>query len=126
MVYQPLDSGFFILKGRCIDMNQYNQQNFQQEVLGSKLPVLVDLWAPWCGPCKRLAPIIDEIETQFAGKIRVGKLDISDNNQLVEKYRVMTIPTLLFFEKGKLLFRLTGVRPKDKIITEIQKYLERK
>jgi thioredoxin 1 len=104
-------------------MTHYTQQNFQQEVLESKLPVLVDLWAPWCGPCKRLAPVIDEIASQFMGKLRVGKLDISENEELADQYRVMTIPTLLFFEKGKLLFRLTGLRPKDKIVTEIQKYI---
>jgi thioredoxin 1 len=106
-------------------MNHYNQQNFQQEVLESGLPVLVDLWAPWCGPCKRLAPFIDEIAAQYEGKIRVGKLDIDENKELAEQYRVMTIPTLLFFEKGQLLFRLSGFRPKDKIITELQKYLSK-
>ncbi len=104
-------------------MNNFDQQNFQREVLSSSIPVLIDFWAPWCGPCKRIAPFIDEIADQFKGIIRVGKVDIDDNQELVQKYGIMSIPTVCLFKNGKPVCRLVGFQTKDRIISAIKKYI---
>ena len=88
-------------------------QNFKEEVIDSKLPVLVDFWAEWCGPCKMLGPIIDQISTEQQGKIKVVKIDISDNPENPSKYGVRSIPTLLMFKKGKVVATKIGLHQKS-------------
>ena len=89
--------------------------NWQKEVVESDKPVLVDFWAPWCGPCRQLAPTIDRIADQFAGQVKVGKLNTDDNAQVATRYKISAIPTLLFFKGGKVVDQLVGVHPKPEI-----------
>ena len=100
-----------------------NEQNFSQEVLNSDLPVMVDFWAVWCGPCKVLSPIVEELAKDYAGKLKVGKVNVDENNQLASKYNVMSIPTLKFFKSGKMVSELIGAAPKATIEAEIKKHL---
>ncbi len=101
----------------------FNQSNFSAEVLKSEEPVLVDFWAPWCNPCKMVAPIIAEIATEYQGKILVGKVNVDDNQSLAEQYGVMSIPTICLFVKGQPVMRLVGFRSKKEITAEMAKHL---
>jgi thioredoxin 1 len=104
-------------------MTNYDQSNFKKEVLESKTPVLVDFWAPWCGPCKMVAPVVEEIAAQYTGKIEVGKINVDDNQELANEYGVMSIPTICLFKDGTPVSRLVGFRPKKEIAAEIDKCL---
>lgn len=91
-----------------------NEKNFEEEVLKSDIPVLVDFWATWCGPCKMQAPIIDELAEEIT-TVKFAKLDVDENIQLAQKYRVMSIPTLLLFKGGELEGSAIGLQSKDRI-----------
>jgi len=100
-----------------------DESNFEQEVIKSELPVMVDFWAVWCGPCKVLGPIVDEIANEYQGKLKVGKVNVDENNQLAGKYGIMSIPTLKFFKDGKIVGELIGAAPKATLEAEIKKHL---
>lgn len=91
----------------------FNDDNFSKEVLESQVPVIVDFWATWCGPCKMIAPIIEELAEKYQGKIKVGKLDVDENQQTAIKYGVRSIPTVLFLQNGKVVDTIIGAVPKS-------------
>ncbi len=99
------------------------KENFDQEVLRSELPIIVDFWATWCGPCKVLSPTVEEIGQEFAGKANVHKVDVDNNNDLATQYGIMSIPTLKFFKGGKIVGEIIGAAPKASIVAELQKHL---
>ncbi len=100
-----------------------NESNFDTEVLASNLPVMVDFWAVWCGPCKVLSPIVEEISKDYQGKLKVGKVNVDENNNLAMRYGVMSIPTLKFFKGGKMVGEIIGAAPKSSLEAEIKKHL---
>jgi len=99
------------------------EQNFQEEVLNSDIPVLVDFWAEWCMPCKMVSPIIDEISEEYEGKIKVCKLNIDEAGSIASEYKVMSIPTLAIFKNGDVVSRLVGALPKDALIEKIEEVI---
>jgi thioredoxin 1 len=101
-----------------------NDQNFENEVLKSDLPVLVDFWAPWCGPCKMMGPIVDEIAKDMEGKaIKIAKLNVDESAATAEKYNVMTIPTFKIFKGGEAIDEFVGVQNKEEIIKRLEKFI---
>ena len=101
-------------------------QNWDNEVLNSDLPVMVDFWAEWCAPCFIIAPVVEQIGEEYKGKIKVGKLNVDKNPVTAGKYQIMAIPTLLFFNGGKLVDRVVGVGSKKILVEKIEKILEKK
>jgi thioredoxin 1 len=102
---------------------EVTDRDFESEVLKSEEPVLVDFWAPWCGPCRAVAPIVEELSGEYAGKVKFTKLNTDDSPQIPGKYRIMGIPTLIVFKGGKEVGRIVGARPKGDLKREIDKAL---
>jgi thioredoxin 1 len=100
-----------------------NDQNFKKEVLESGLPVIVDFWATWCAPCKKIAPIVEELGCEYSAKIRIGKIDVEESPATTSFYGVMSIPTLIFFKDGKVLSQCTGALSKADLKAKIEEEL---
>ena len=98
-------------------------QNFAAEVEKSLLPVLIDFWAAWCGPCRMVAPVIEQLAKELSGKVRVGKLDVDANQATAGRFRVQSIPSLLIFKDGKEVDRVVGAQSKEAILQRLQAYL---
>ena len=96
------------------------KNNFKQEVLESKEPVLLDFWASWCGPCRMVSPTVEEIADEVAGSAKVGKVNIDEESELAEMFRVMSIPTLMVMKEGKVSATAVGVRPKKDILRMLE------
>ena len=97
----------------------FTDNNFEQEVIKSEKPVLIDFWAIWCGPCKMVAPIVEELASEYEGKAKIGKLDVDENQQTSIKYGVRSIPTLLIFKDGKVKDTIIGAVPKAQIVQKL-------
>ncbi len=98
-----------------------DDNNFKTEVLDSSVPVLVDFWAAWCGPCKMIAPIIEELAVQFDGKVKVAKLDTEESRQIPARYGIRGIPTIILFNKGEVVDQIVGAVPKPTLVSFIDK-----
>ena len=103
---------------------ELTQANFDKEVLEASLPVLVDFWAPWCGPCKMVGPIVKELSEEYSGKLNVGKLNTDESPVIAERYGIRSIPTLMVFKNGKVVEQLVGALPKSQLQKIIVKHLE--
>ncbi len=102
---------------------ELNDANFESEVIKSDLPVLVDFWAPWCGPCRMVGPIVEEIAKDYEGKLKVGKLNVDENSQTAGQYGIMSIPNLLFFKGGKVADQIVGAVAKQQFVEKIDKII---
>ena len=103
---------------------EISDTNFDQEVAKSNVPVLVDMWAAWCGPCRLIAPVVEELAGKYQGKMKVGKLNVDDYPQLAGQHRIMNIPTLLLFKGGQEIDRIVGVVPKEELARRIEKAIQ--
>lgn len=97
--------------------------NFESEVLKSNTPVLVDFWAAWCGPCRMVAPVIDQLGEQYSGKLKVVKLNVDENPEIAEKYQILSIPTVYLFKDGSKVEEMVGARPKQSFEDMISKHV---
>jgi len=106
-----------------MNLVEITDDNFETEVINSDKPVLIDFWAVWCGPCKLIAPIVEELATEYDGKVKIGKLDVDSNQQTSIKFGVRSIPTLLLFKDGKLKETIIGAVPKKNIVDKLNSVL---
>jgi len=104
-------------------MLEFTDTNFEQEVLQSKLPVLVDFWATWCMPCLKIAPIVEELSEEYKGKMKFGKVNVENYQSIAQKFGIRSIPTLLIFKKGQVSSQIVGMLPRKKLVEKISEVL---
>ena len=102
---------------------EVNDSNFEAEVKNSEMPVLVDFWAPWCGPCRKISPIIDDIAAEYEGKVKVVKVNTDESMKLTQEFSISGIPSILIFKNGEAVERLVGLMQKSQLVSNIEKYL---
>jgi len=105
-------------------VNEVNENNYEKEVKDSKLPVIIDFWAEWCGPCRMIAPVFEELSEDFEGKLKFAKVNIDENNSIANEYGVRSIPTLVLIKDGKEINRITGFLPKPALKSKIESLLK--
>jgi thioredoxin 1 len=105
------------------DLLNITDDNFETEVLQSSEPVLIDFWAVWCGPCRMIAPIVEEMSGEYAGKAKIAKLDVDANPNVAMKYGIRSIPTILIFKDGKVVEQIVGAVPKQKLVNALDAHL---
>jgi len=104
-------------------MIEFTESNFQSEVLESDVPVLVDFWATWCAPCLKIAPMVQELENEYDGKLKVGKVNVENAQSLAQQYGVRSIPTLLFFKDGNVASQIIGMQAKRNLVAKIEELM---
>lgn len=103
------------------NLHEFTDSNFKSEVLDSSEPVLVDFWAPWCGPCRMLMPTVEQLANEYAGKVKIGKVNTDDNHQTAASYGITSIPTVMLFKDGQLVDKVVGAPPKQHFVNMLQK-----
>ncbi len=103
---------------------QLTDSNFDEEISKGDMPILVDFWAVWCGPCKMIAPELEKLYNEKKDVLKIGKLNVDDNREIAIRYGITSIPTLLLFKNGQVVKKIIGAMPKDKILAEIESYLQ--
>ena len=106
------------------EITEFTDGNFEEEVLKAEKPCLVDFWAEWCGPCLMVGPIVEEIASEYGEKLKVGKLNVDQNGQTAAKYGIMSIPSLLIFNQGKVVDQIVGAVPKKQFVERIDKIVK--
>ena len=102
---------------------EVNDSNFEAEVKNSDVPVLVDFWAPWCGPCRKISPIIDDLAAEFEGKVKVVKVNTDENLKITQEFSISGIPSILIFKKGEAVERLVGLMQKSQLVANLEKHI---
>ena len=105
------------------DLLKVTDDNFEQEIINSDIPALVDFWAEWCGPCKMVSPVVEELAKEYEGKIKIGQMNVDENRQTPAKYGIRAIPTLILFKNGNVAQTIVGAQPKSAIEEELKKLL---
>ena len=105
------------------DLMEFNEQNFENEVKKSDVPVMIDFWVAWCGPCRMIAPFVEEASKTYDGKLKVGKIDVDNNQRIASEYAIMSIPAVLFFKNGEVVDQIVGAVPKKTLFDRIDKVL---
>ena len=105
------------------DLMKFDSNNFETEVKSCDIPVLVDFWAPWCGPCKMIAPILEELAGEFGDKVKIGKINVDDDQELAAQFGIRGIPTVMLFKGGEVVNSFVGVRSKDDFATAVNEVL---
>jgi thioredoxin 1 len=105
------------------NVKTFSTANWDQDVIGSKTPVLVDFWAPWCGPCRMVAPVVEQLADEYAGKVAIGKLNVDENGSLAGQFGIMSIPTLGIFKDGKMIDKIIGFSSKTDLAKMLNKYM---
>lgn len=106
-------------------MKMFTSENFNKEVFESSLPVVVDFFATWCGPCKMLSPVLEKVAEEYEGKVEIGKLDVDENGDLAAKYGVMSVPTMIFFKNGQIVNKISGLQNGNTLKSAIDEMLEK-
>lgn len=105
------------------DLLEITEQNFESDVLKSDIPVLVDFWAEWCGPCRMIAPIVKELASEYDGKLKVAKLDVDSLGSIAQRYKILSIPTVIIFKNGEVAAQIIGAVPKKELVSQVEKAL---
>ena len=104
-------------------MIEITEKNFEEEVIKSNIPVLVDFWATWCAPCVKIVPVLEELSSEYEGKMNFAKVNIENDGSIAQQFGIMSIPTLLIFKGGKVMQQIVGVQPKNNIVAKIKEIL---